>query len=101
VTKRITEDDLINELQRVADESGRSLLGAPKDPVPLGSQGLVPGLRRLVLLECAFDLCPQRLVDRRGHIEFVEERIDVRAGEIGGSSGSQHTELAFEEPRLE
>jgi hypothetical protein len=87
----------------------RSFLVAPEDLVPLGSQGLVPGLCRLVLLEWAFDLRPERLVDRRGHLEFVEEHIDVRAGEVGGGSDSQHTELAvdgrglhaFEKPRLE
>lgn len=87
----------------------RAILIPPEDLVPLGGQRLVPGLRRLMLLERPVDLRPERLLDRRGDVEFVEEHIDVCAGDVGGGPGPQHAELpvdsrylhAFEESRLE
>ena len=87
----------------------RAILVAPEDLVPLGGQRLVPGLRRLMLLERPVGLRPERLVDRGGNVEFVEERVNVGPGDVGGGPGPQHAELpvdsrslhAFEESRLE
>jgi hypothetical protein len=70
---------------------------------------LVPGPRRSVVLERPGDPRPERLVDREGHVEFLEERVHVRPGQVGRGPDPQHAELAvdgcdlhaLEEPRLE
>jgi hypothetical protein len=40
-----------------------------------------------VLPERPDDLRPERLLDWSGHVEFVEERVQVRACDVGGGPG--------------